>query len=708
MPEQNGHHIIRALRRKWQRNYFAGALIWGFAISVLLSTVLNISANTGWWSLAPIAAISAVIIFWLRPFKQISDEHITSFLNRTYPQLEESSQLLLLPSDSLSLLQQLQQQKVEQAISDIPAPKDALAPLKRAGLVLVSALIICIMAITAQAHFFKQSAGNVSEAITIPEKIKELIPPGISTFSVVITPPAYTRMPVRKQEQFSLKIEEGSQVSWIIQTKGETDSVSLRFNNKEVVPLKKTGDSQWELNRTIKEPGFYQIELAGSGSALYTLEVIHDQPANIRIISPQQYTTIEPGRKPVSNLQVQITDDYGISHAQIIATKASGKGESVSFKEQQLSFPVQFNGQKNIETSKLLDLASMGLQGGDELYFFIKATDNHGQQSRSDMYFISLPDTAELLSMSGMESGVDQFPEYFRSQRQIIMDTEKLLKEQSSISKDSFNARSNQLGIEQKLLRLRYGKFLGEENESGGGGHSPDDGHDHGHDANEEPAYGDVQSMIDQYAHKHDNAEDATFFEPAQKAQLKAILTEMWNSELKLRTYITAEALPFQYKALRLLKDLQQKSRAYVSKTSIKMPPLKPEKRLTGNLEKINPSSEPAKQTAEDKKAEQLRNSIKALEALKQHKMLNIEDQQSLLTAEKAISEKAMEQPAVFLPALSAIRAVISSPAAAKKQDLLSAQRALQEIVRTSVGLPQKNNTKPGKLGDYYFKKLNQ
>lgn len=709
MPEQKGHHIIELLRSKWQRNYLAGALLLGLAGSALLSTLLYILSNIGWWSFIPIAVVSSILIYWLRPFKKVSAESITSFLNRSYPQLEESSQLLLAPSDSISFLQQLQKQKVERAIHNIAVPKDMLAPLKRSALLFASALAVCAIALTAKAHFSKRISYAPAASTSSPEKIKETILPGIKVFSVTITPPSYTRVPKRTQAQFSLKAEEGSRISWQIQTMGDVDSVCLRFNNKETIPLKRSsGSNEWQFEKTVKEPGFYQVELAGTSSPLYTLEVIHDQPTSIRIISPQQYTTIEPGRKPVSNLRVQLTDDYGITHAQIIATKASGKGESVSFKEQQLSFPVQFNGQKNIEVSRLIDLASMGLQGGDELYFYIKATDNHGQESRSDMYFISLPDTAELLSLSGMESGVDQFPEYFRSQRQIIIDTEKLLKEQSSVGKDTFNARSNQLGIEQKLLRLRYGKFLGEENESGGGGHSPDDGHDHGHDTDEEPAYGDVQSMIDQYAHKHDNAEDATFFEPAQKAQLKAILTEMWNSELKLRTYIPAEALPYQYKALRLLKDLQQKSRAYVSKTSIKMPPLKPEKRLTGNLEKINPSAGPARQTAEDKKTEQLRNAIQALEMLKHKKQLQVEDQQDLFAAEKAISEKAIAQPGLFLPALSAIRAITNAPATAKKQDLLSVQQALQQIIRTSAELPQKTNSRPGSLTDYYFKKLSQ
>lgn len=701
MAEQNGQHMIQSLRHKWQRSYLSGAILIALAASVLLETILYLSWEIPWWSALILFFVSAALVYWLRPFRRISDDDIARYLNCHYPQLEESSQLLLIPEDSVSLLQQMQRRKMEAVISTIPAPLDMQKPLKRSGLVLLITCLICVAGISAQTLLSKSSTDKTPPTPITAQP--EIIPPGIRDFTVTITPPSYTRQSRRSQEQFTLKVEEGSLVLWTIRTKGDVDSVNLVFNNKDKIALKRlpSDNNQWTTERIIKEPGFYQLELAGNASTLYTMEVIHDQPADIRILSPQQYTTIDPGTKPISTLRVHISDDYGITHAQIITTKASGKGESVSFKEEKLNFPVQFSGQKSIETSRILDLAAMGLQGGDELYFYVKATDNHGQESRSDMYFISLPDTAELLSLSGMESGVDQFPEYFRSQRQIIIDTEKLLKEQASVGKDTFNARSNNLGIEQKLLRLRYGKFLGEEDESGGG-HSPDDGHDHG----TEPEYGDVQSLIDQYAHKHDNAEDATFLEPEQKAQLKAVLTEMWNSELKLRTLAPAESLPYQYKALRLLKDLQQKSRAYVSKTSIKMPPLKPEKRLNGNLEKVNPHIEPAKQVKEDLQIQQLRSAMHLLEMLKQKQNLSAEDQASLVTAEKAISERAIRQPAKYLPALSALRTISSSQSSADKAEILLVQNALQDIIPTTTELPKRINSREGKLSDLYFKKL--
>ncbi|MGN6291591.1 MAG: hypothetical protein ACTHMV_02515 [Chitinophagaceae bacterium] len=703
MPEQKGLHIIHSLRQNWSRNYLVASLLYVLAISIVIVAAGNLAFHWPWWIIAPLFIVLAILVYWIKPFRKISPLDISSFLNHTYPQLEESSQLLLLPAESLPLLQQLQQQKLERSIQTIPVPPALHRPLKKAFIFLGAAIAICLSVILLKPLL--QHTGDTQVTGTKAETpVEETILAGISQFNVEVIPPAYTRKGKRQQEQFTLKIEEGSVVTWEIKANRKVAALQLTFNNREHIPLKPvSADSTvWTLQRTIKEPGFYQMELEGNLSPLYTLEVIHDQPATINIITPQQYTTIEPGRKAITNLQARISDDYGIKDASIIATKASGKGESVSFKEQQLNFPVRFNEQKEMLLTRQLDLASMGLQGGDELYFYIKATDNHGQESRSDMYFISLPDTSELLSMSGMEAGVDQFPEYFRSQRQIIMDTEKLLKEQSGISKDSFNSRSNQLGIDQKLLRLRYGKFLGEESESGG--HSPDDGHDHGG----EFEYGDVQSMIDQYTHKHDNAEDATFFEPEQKAQLKAILTEMWNSELKLRTFIPSEALPYEYKALRLLKDLQQKSRAYVGKTSIKMPPLKPEKRLTGNLEKITPSNEPSKNQTGDESQANLRKAVAALEQLKQRKQLAIEDQLLLSVAEKAISEKAIQQPGEFLPALSAVRAIGQAPAAAAKQDIVKAQAALQKILATTASLPQKKSERAGGLAQYYFKNLSE
>lgn len=723
MAELNNGHIIHMLSGKWSRNNLMASVLKGVAIGLLIAVVAQVIFHLPIWAIIVVFIATAAVSYWLLPSRALTPSDVSSFLNRTYPQLEESTQLLLVPERSLNLLQQMQVQKIAPSLAHIPEPPAMRQSLKRALLLLGGAIVLSTLVILLSSlipvNGGKDSKGALAETAN---KVHETVLPGISSFRIQITPPAYTRNKSRQQQQFTLKVEESSKVQWEIHTNQKVPQLLLVFNTRDTLRFAPTSQDSttWTLQKNVHESGFYQVSLAGHASQLYTLEVMPDLPVDVHIITPQQYTTVEPGTAPLVTLSVQLQDDYGIKAAGIVATNASGKGESVSFKEQQLSFSVNFDGRAQMNVRKVLDLHGLGLHAGDELYFYVKATDNRGQESRSDMYFISLPDTAELMSLSGMEAGVNQVPEYFRSQRQIIIDIEKLLQQQASIPKDSFNLHSNVLGDDQKLLRLRYGKFIGEEWESGG--HHPGDGHDHGgdehgdddhggeeHGEEKEIAFGDAKAIEDQYAHKHDNAEDASYLEPAQKAQLKAILTEMWSSELKLRMYTPREALPYAYKALRLLKDMQQKSRAYVSKTSIKMPPLRPDKRLSGELDKIGAPQSNKNTIAGNDEEKALQQAMALLEELKASSTLAPEKATVLLTAQSVISEKAVKAPADYLPALNAIRKITQEPGKVDKGAIAKVQAALQKIIRAGSLLPQKGSSaSEDQLADYYFKNLNK
>jgi hypothetical protein len=316
------------------------------------------------------------------------------------------------------------------------------------------------------------------------------------------------------------------------------------------------------------------------------------------------------------------------------------------------------------------------------------------------VYTVSVQDTAELLSMNGIINGVSLKPEFFRSERQIIIDAEQLLKEKDSISVEKFNNRSNNLGIDQKLLRLRYGKFLGEEGEDaiGAPGNDPADPAD----------FSNAKKILKEYTDDHDNAEDAGFFEPTIKAQLKATLTEMWKAELQLRLYKPREALPFAYKALRLLKDLQQKSRAYVAKTAYNPPPLKQEKRLSGELDKIiQPINKQDIKPPADQ-MEVLKKAVNVLEGLKINPMLSAADNRVLQLANQQLGLKASAQPGVYLPALNAMRRILAGTQA-NATDVALVERALQQTLTTLKNMPASNaNTADMGLSRQYYKNLKQ
>jgi hypothetical protein len=701
MDKPQGIKQLDALRSRWVAYEVAANVLIAIAIGALSFTIF------GWgWALALFAISLLVLLYIARPWK-ITQGKVAALLNLYYPQLEESCDLVLKPSSDLNLLETLQLAKVEAALQQLnDTPKQVTKHLGQAGLFLL--LMLAVSFAIAKSGVLSHPASGTSLINPVTDNVKQIpekVLPQIASQNLEVIPPAYTGRAKREQNRFTLDVEEGSAVKWTIQTNIDANQVGLIFNEAETIHLISNKDhTNFTAEKTISKPGFYQVSIDGKLSDLYQLEVIKDNPPVIRIITPKPYTFIDGGEKPQVNISTQLTDDYGISNALVMATVAKGSGEAVKFKEYKIPFDQSFAGHNaKYDLKKFIDLKKLGMEPGDELYFFIQATDNHNQQSRTDAYTVSIQDTAALFSMNGMVNGVDFKPEFFRSERQIILDAERLLKEKDTISTQVFKDRSNDLGTDQKLLRLRYGKFLGEESES-------DIGAAAGNDVLNNPAdFSNINKIMDVYTDKHDNAEDAGFFEPNQKEQLKATLTEMWNAELHLRLYKPQDALPFAYKALRLLKDLQQKSRSYVAKSSFKPPPLKMEKRLSGELKKIiEPDVHYTIKPAEGQFVT-LKNSVAVLEQLKTGAEISGASFHTLQLAGQELSAKAAAQPGLYLASVSAMHRILAAPKQAHPADIGLVEKAIQQTLQAAKPLPSAGATQADMgLSQQYYKNLNK
>ncbi len=703
MERMSGYRYLKVVHKQWLTYSIVSNVFIALAASALLVSVAGrLTLLSYWWILPLTLLISAVMIVWSGILKT-KEQDVARLLNQSYPALQESAELLVKPNASLNLLERLQVEKIEHELSNVSASRLFSERFSKARIILIVGLILAFgigqlnsFSLTGdKAKAGKTNSGNQA----VPDKIL----PGIKSVELKIAPPAYIRGSSRTQAQFSVSAADGSSLVWNIQTNQPVKNIKLVFNDKEAIPLRAVNQerTQWTLGRTVNKSGFYQVDLEGTMSDLYKLEVIKDQPAVIRIITPAQYSSIDFGDPQRTPLQVQINDDYGITEAFISATISSGQGEGVKFREQKLSFQQNFAGANSYKLNKTIDLKGLGMVPGDELYFYIQARDSRLQESRSDIYIVTIQDTAQLMSMDGMLGGVNLVPEYFRSQRQIIIDTEKLLKDKATITVETFNSRSNDIGTDQKLLRLRYGKFLGEEDETEIGGHQEEDS---------DPAdFGNAEAILDAVSHKHDIAEDATFFEPELKAQLKATLAEMWKSELQLRLYKPSEALPFEYKALRLLKDLQQKSRVYVAKTSFKPPVIKADKRLSGELDKI---TQPQNVRSFDPK-ENAQNSLKLTAGIlgtrKSGKKLSPAEILTMNDASRIIASRAASQPGIYLESLSILRSLIrtGSFANTSSKSIDELEASLQKIITQESRSPQAQSTAPANdLAKEYFNNL--
>lgn len=142
-----------------------------------------------------------------------------------------------------------------------------------------------------------------------------------------------------------------------------------------------------------------------------------------------------------------------------MATLARGSGENVKFRENRIAIDSQ--NFKSEDLSITLDLKAFDFKPGDELYYYWVAMDNRSPEpnfSRSDNYFLNYVDSSGIQEGDLIGMAIHVMPEYFRSQWQIIIDTENLIATQKSKSEQEFNAASNLIGSDQKLLRMRYGQ----------------------------------------------------------------------------------------------------------------------------------------------------------------------------------------------------------------------------------------------------------
>jgi hypothetical protein len=713
MTLTEGNALLDTIRRQRQWRGTLVLALPALGLALLLGAAAYRWMLGSWWLGIPAFGVTwGLTVLWRKPYR-VSTPAVTQHLNALFPSLEESTHLLLKPGGELSLLERMQTERLQSALQVIDARQAVRVP-HRAGL---AALLVGILAASAVLLWPAPRPKDdlFAPAATLPAPFRKAsLPakPRIQALTISIAPPGYTGRPTRTQASPDVTAEAGSRVQWQIQTDVPAERVALVFNDRDVLPLQREGDA-WTASRTVTENGIYQVRLNDERSDYYRLEAIPDSPPMVTVTAPEPYVAIDYGRPLHVPVRVQLKDDYGLQNAYLVATVAKGSGEAVKFREEKIGLGAAFGKfQREANLAKGLQLAGMDMAPGDELYFYVEALDNHAQATRSDMFIVSLTDTAQVTLAEAMTLGINPVPEYFRSQRQIIIDTEKLLRDRSKLNPEAFKGRSNGIGIDQKVLRLRYGKFLGEEFEDMIGeiagqekivesGHFDGDGHDHA----------DAMQGLEAFVHAHDESEEATFLEPAVKTKLKACLAQMWEAELRLRTYRPQEALPYEYKALKLLKEVQQSSRAYVAKTGFEPPPLKPvEKRLTGELDKVGQPRH-RREYEPDRSFPAVREAGPVLIKLQSGATLSGADVGRLEKAGGELGAAAIRQPGRYLPALRALRQLIGEAKARKKEVctncLAAVQSAFWSVLPPAVNTPQPLTRAGNRIGEMYLEAIN-
>jgi hypothetical protein len=383
-----------------------------------------------------------------------------------------------------------------------------------------------------------------------------------------VAPPAYTGVAPFDSAPRELQVPQGSEVRWCARD-GKADEAPVELSDGQQLPIG-AGCARWNATESI----FWRWR-SNQQNLRYNLRVTPDQPPQITVAAPAEMVQVLAADAKNAAIAISVRDDYAVRRATLHLTLARGSGENIRFSDREVPLPAA-NDPRVRNWSKQWTLSDLGMEPGDELYFFVRASDNAepAHDAQSPTYTLRLPGP---LSSDDETSALPVLvkPENLRSQRQIIIDTEQLvadIKAQPKIEAATVRNRSETIARDQAQLRRRYGQFLGEESSLFGG-----DEHEH----EQEGAKHDV---VAEFGHAHDQAENATLFDEATKKVLRRALSAMWDAEKALRAITPAPALPPEYKALEAIKQLQQADRIYLHKTAFAPPPIKEELRMSGDV----------------------------------------------------------------------------------------------------------------------------
>lgn len=652
-----GRAPLDALAARWRRRRFAsacGLLVAGsLPLEVLLVTWTDAPA---WW--LPAAAAASLAIVWLGLRGQPGSADLLRHLDRAAPSLEESAELLGSDGARLEPLQRLQRQRVAAALNRLEPAEIPLAEVPTGA-----PARLAVLALAASLAIWIASPRSIVEATPVagperpPTKVEEDL-----TLSVEVEPPAYTGLEAWSADVSldgqDVAVVEGSRLRWSLSGLPADAGAALVFDDDELPLVFGPESTDRHGARTFTASRLYYLRVDREGvserrTPYARVQVAPDKAPAIEIQQPPPFLLIPESGSDRLVIRAEVLDDYSVAGTSLVATVASGTGELVEFRERRFSFPRQDGNARGGSHARVFDLAELGVVPGAELYFYVEAIDNRRPRpgrSRSATHIVRR--SGGTGASIGLGDGIPVFavPDLFRSQRQIILDTEKLLREMPQISDAELARRSQQIGFDQRSLRLRYGVLLGQEVVDGQQLSAEEEALEFEDDEELGELVGELPEGL---VHEHDPQDLNTFFDSEVRERMKEALREMWGAEGELRSIAPRRALPFEYRALVLLKQAQERSRIYVQKVGFEAPPLYPaEKRLTGDLSDLRDRT--ARRSRPDPTTSVAESILEALSRAAEGGLAGDEGLSALSAARQELARAALEGSSADLEALEA------------------------------------------------------
>jgi hypothetical protein len=595
------------LARPAQARRVADDVLTGLPAAIVAAALAWRFGGAGAAAGAMLVAVAVIAVVAVRHAQAFDRGWLIRRLDATRRDLDDSADLLFADAAGLTPLERLQRDRLDRrlAAGTLPDLRPAWSTRRIAVAWALAAVAVAVIV-----NVPERRPGGL-----VPSREAIVAPPGVAHLvgqRLRITPPAYTGLHPSDATTLDVRAPQGSTLDWTLAFAPSPAAAALVLPDGSRTPLIRHGD-KWTARRTLDRPMLYrvvpQVPAGTPLPPLHRLDAVADAPPTVRVIAPVAgLSLVTPGQRRWG-LAFEARDDYGVAAvAQLHLTVAEGEGENVKFRE--VVVAVRGSGSATVKRFAVApDLAALKFVAGSDLVAALEVHDNRSpgpQTARSPSLILRWPGSDG--DAAGMEGVVTRaLPAYFRSERQIIIDAEALIKARPHLGAAAFLAKSDAIGADQRLLRLRYGQFLGEEQE--GKAEPPPPTSDAPAAATAAtaaaappvaedgtpatPRFGSETNTLADYGHVHDESEAATLIDPATKKLLKGALDAMWQAELNLRQGKPPMALPFAHTALGLIKQVQQATRIFLAKVGPELPAIDETRRLTGKRDGLAPRGLP-------------------------------------------------------------------------------------------------------------------
>ncbi len=152
--------------------------------------------------------------------------------------------------------------------------------------------------------------------------------PGIVSFDLAYTYPAYTRLPAETRATTTGDVTalRGTKVDVVVNLDRDARAVTWRLPGRGEEPLTALSPRRWKGALTIAGDGTYDVSVATAKDRIaetYKIAAVADQPPLLTVIQPEGDLDLPAGQKiPV---WAAGTDDYGLTRLTLVARTEAGK-----------------------------------------------------------------------------------------------------------------------------------------------------------------------------------------------------------------------------------------------------------------------------------------------------------------------------------------------------------------------------------------------